>query len=85
MQIERQPIAESNAYSLFVYAVRSQVTRDYYLRRLQIFFNHFNLLPHGTMKDRYNLFDANGIKDPNWAFSSIVKFFQFQRERVEKE
>jgi len=32
MQIEQ--IEESNAYSLFLYAVRSQVTRDYYLRRL---------------------------------------------------
>ena len=28
---------ESNAYSLFIYAVRSQITRDYYLRRLRIF------------------------------------------------
>jgi len=25
-------VEESDAYSLFVYAVRSQVTRDYYLR-----------------------------------------------------
>jgi hypothetical protein len=89
MQIERQekqPIGgESTAYSLFVYAIRSQVTRDYYLRRLPIFFNHINLLPHETMKERCNLFAANGIRDPNWAFSCIVKFFQFQRERVEKE
>ncbi len=37
------------------------------------------------MRDSCNLFAANRIKDPNWAFSSIVKFFQFQRERVEKE
>jgi hypothetical protein len=89
MQIEgqeQQPIGgESNAYSLFVYAVRSQVTRDYYLRRLRIFFNHINLLPHEIMEERCNLFAANGLKDPNWAFSCIVKFFQFQRERVEKE
>jgi hypothetical protein len=89
MQIKRQeqqPIGgESSAYSLFVYAVRSQVTRDYYLRRLRIFFNHINLLPHETMEERCNLFAANGLKDPNWAFSCIVKFFQFQRERVEKE
>ena len=26
-------VEESNAYSLFVYAIRSQVTKDYYLRR----------------------------------------------------
>ena len=25
------------------------------------------------------------MKDPNWAFNCIVKFLQFQKERVEKE
>jgi hypothetical protein len=86
MQIEQKgQTGESNAYSLFVYAVRSQVTRDYYLRRLRIFFNYISLLPEGTMENRCNIFAKNGIKDPNWAFSSIVKFLQFQKERVEKE
>jgi hypothetical protein len=89
MQIERgqrtTPIGESDAYSLFVYAVRSQITRDYYLRRLRIFFNAINLLPDGAMEERCNMFAAKGIKDPNWAFHCIVKFLQFQRERVERE
>jgi hypothetical protein len=44
----------SDAYSLFVYAIRSQVTKDYYLRRLRIFFNHPNLLPGGNMEKRCN-------------------------------
>ena len=35
---------KSNAYSLFIYAVRSQITRDYYLRRLRIFFDYIDLL-----------------------------------------
>lgn len=38
MKTVEQDYEQSNAYSLFVYAVRSQVTRDYYLRRLRIFF-----------------------------------------------
>jgi hypothetical protein len=38
-------VEESNAYPLFMYAVRSPVTRDYYLRRLRIFLNHISLLP----------------------------------------
>ncbi len=50
-----QPVEESDAYSIFIYAVRSQVTRDYYLRRLRIFLNHINLLPGGTMEERCNL------------------------------
>jgi hypothetical protein len=38
-------VEESNACSLFMYAVRSHVTRDYYLRRLRIFLNQIGLLP----------------------------------------
>jgi hypothetical protein len=66
-------VKESDAYSLFIYAVRSQVTRDYYLRRLRIFLNHINLFPGTTMKERCNLFASKGKKDPNWVFSCIVK------------
>lgn len=78
-QIQSIEVEESYAYSLFVYAVRSQVTRNYYLRRLRIFFNHINLLPRGTMEERCNLFAAKGKKDPNWAFSCIIKFLQYQK------
>jgi hypothetical protein len=78
-------LEESNAYSLFVYAIRSQVTRNYYLRRLRIFFNHINLEPDETIEQRCNYFADKGINDPNWAFNSILRFLQFQKERVEKE
>ena len=37
------------------------------------------------MEERCNLFASKGIKDPSWAFGSIVRFLQFQKERVEKE
>jgi hypothetical protein len=79
----REAEEESDAYSLFVYAKRSQVTRDYYLRRLRIFFSHINLLLGGRMKQRCNLFAVKGKKDPNWAFSCIVRFLQYQKERVD--
>ena len=52
MKIIEESFEESNAYSLFVYTIRSQVTRDYYLRRLRIFFNQINLEPNLTMKER---------------------------------
>jgi hypothetical protein len=51
MKTIKQNLQETNAYSLFVYAIRSQVTRDYYLRRLRIFFNHINLEPDLTMEE----------------------------------
>ena len=37
------------------------------------------------MEERCNLFAAKGIKDLNWAFSSIIIFLQFQKERVVNE
>ena len=85
MKIIEQSLEESNAYSLFVYAIRSQVTRDYYLRRLKIFFNYINLQSDGTMEERCNYFADKGTKDPKWAFNCIIRFLQYQKERVEKE
>lgn len=32
-----QDLSVTNAYSLFVYAIRTKITRDYYLRRLRTF------------------------------------------------
>jgi len=85
MQTENQERSEdgSDPYSLFLYAIRSEITRDYYLRRPRIFFNHINLLPDRPMKERCNEFTSKGLKDPSWAFHCIVRFMQFQRERVE--
>jgi len=80
-----QKFGESSAYSLFVFAVRSQVTRDYYLRRLRIFFNYINLELNKSMEERCNYFAKKGTKDANWVFNCIIKFLQFQKERVERE
>jgi hypothetical protein len=49
---------DDNAYSLFLYGIRSPVTRDYYMRRLRIFFNYIKLLPDETMENRCNSFAA---------------------------
>jgi hypothetical protein len=84
-QSRQTEVEESDAYSLFLYAVKSQVTRDYYLRRLRIFLNYISLLLIGTMEERCNLFALKGKKDPSWAFSCIVRFLQYQKERVERE
>jgi hypothetical protein len=61
MKITEQNLEESHAYSLFVYAIRAQVTRDYYLRRLKIFFNHINLQSNLTMEERCNYFASKGV------------------------
>lgn len=71
---EQIEVKDSDAYSLFVYAVRSQITRNYYLRCLRIFLNYISLLPEGTMEERCNLFASKVKKYPRWAFSCFVRF-----------
>jgi integrase len=68
-----------------VYAIRTQITRDYYLRRLRAFFDFIELLPNAKIELRCNQFAALAIKDHNWTFSKIIGFLQFQKERVQRE
>jgi hypothetical protein len=63
LKIIEQGLQESNAYSLFVYAIRLQITRDYYLRRLRIFFNRINLEPDKTIEERCNYFADKETND----------------------
>jgi hypothetical protein len=63
--------------------MRSQVIRDYYLRRLGIFFTHMNLQPDSKSKERWNYFADMGIDDLTWAFNYIVRLLQYQKERDE--
>lgn len=83
--MEKLKIEDKNAYSLFLYGVRSPVTRDYYLRRLRIFFNHINLLPDDTMDKRCQFFAEYSRNNPNLVINDIIRFLQFQRDRVERK
>ena len=60
MKIVEQSLEESDAYSLFLYAFRSPVTKDRYLRRMKIFFNFINCLPNGNLEESCNLFAKKG-------------------------
>ena len=51
---------------------------------MKVFFNYINLLPNGNLEEQCNLFAAKGLEDHKWAFNNIIKFLQYQKERVEK-
>jgi len=77
-----QEASLTDAYSLFVYAIRTQITRDYYLRRLRSFFDFIELLPNARIELRCNQFVALAIKDQNWTFSKIIGFLQFSKSII---
>ena len=47
-----QEASLTDAYSLFVYAIRTKITRDYYLRRLRSFFDFIELHPSAKIECR---------------------------------
>jgi site-specific recombinase XerC len=81
----KEDFEKNDAYTLFVYSMRSPTTKDTYLRRLRIFFNHIQCMTiNEPMKLRCNYFAEKARQDPNWGFIKVIDFLQFQKERVER-
>ncbi len=72
---------ELDSWSLFIYAMKAPMTRNRYQTRLAKFFDFIGIA--GTrLEDRARAFAERGKNDSNWAFNNIVKFVQFQNNRV---
>ena len=76
-QLESDP----NPWTLYLYAMKSPVTRDKYQKRLGKFFD-FIRLEGATIEDKSRVFVEIARKDGNWAFNNIIRFIQFQNSRV---
>jgi len=73
-------------WSLYIFAVKSPITRQKYQKRLAKFLDFISLdQADNTIEQKALVFAESGRKDPNWAFSSVVKFVQFQRDRVNRK
>lgn len=82
---EREVQQVSDIWSLYIYALKSPVTRVKYQKRLAKFLEFIPLhQDNKTIEQKALTFAERGRKDPTWAFSSVVKFVQFQRDRVNK-
>jgi hypothetical protein len=83
--ISQKNIDDVNSpYYLFKYSVRSESTRKYYERRIVKFFNFVGFSLGISIEKRCNLFAEKGKKDNNWAVLHIIRFLQYEKDRVEK-
>jgi hypothetical protein len=76
--------SDLNAWTLYLYAMKSPVTRDKYQKRLVKFFDFLGL-EGATIEEKSIVFVEMAKKDSNWTFSSVLKFIQFQNNRVTKK
>ena len=80
MKVE-QLESESDHWTLYLYTMKSPVTRDKYEKRLGKFFD-FVRLEASSIEDKSKVFVEKARKDSNWTFSNIMRFIQFQNSRV---
>jgi hypothetical protein len=85
-QIQEEGDQQENIspYTLFVYGITSPYTKESYFRRLRTFFDAINLAEGTTFEERCNSFVHKVRSDCNWAFSNIIRFLYYQKERVER-
>ena len=71
-------------YYMFKYSIRSELTRKYYERRIRTFFDFIGFLMGSNIEKRCNSFAQKGKKDGNWTTTHVIRFLQYEKERVEK-
>jgi len=77
---------ELTPYLMFKYAIKTEITRKYYERRLKKFFDFIEFETTELPIDyRCNKFAEKAKNNTNWTLSKIIQFLQYQKERVEKE
>jgi hypothetical protein len=70
-------------WMLYLYSIKSPATKEKYLLRLGKFLDYHNF--QGALEGKARAFARNGKVDSIWAFNSILKFIQFQKERFNRE
>jgi hypothetical protein len=80
----RMESLESDHWILYLYSMKSPVTRDKYQKRLGKFFD-FLKLEGDTIEQKSRVFVNIARKDSNWTFNSVLRFIQFQNTRVVKK
>jgi integrase len=71
---------ESDPWSMYIYAMKSPVTREKYQILIRKFFEHTGL--RGTVQQQATEFCTRARNDNTWAFNTVIKFMQLQLERV---
>jgi hypothetical protein len=73
-------------YAMFKYSIRSELTQKYYERRLRKFLDFIQFeIGVKDIEQRCNDFAEKGKSNTNWVLNQIIRFLNFQKERVEKE
>jgi hypothetical protein len=77
----------SDVWTLYLYAMKSPMTREKYQRRFIKFLDFLGLAydDDAPLPQKSNFFAQKAREDTNWAFENILKFIQYQNDRVNRK
>ena len=73
----------TDPWMLYLYALKAPATRDKYIQRLTKFLDFLGYT--GTKEDKTRAFATQAIADADYAFNSVLKFFQNKREQIDRK
>ena len=77
---------ELTPYRMFKYAIKTEITRKYYERRLKKFFDFIEFeIGNKDIEFRCNEFAEKAKNNITWSLSHIIRVLQYQKERVENK
>ena len=81
--VDKEPVLEESPYYTFLFAIRSQVTREKYLGRLALFMTYAGITD-GTIQERCNALGQKAKTDTIWLTSNVIRYLHNHRERAER-
>jgi hypothetical protein len=77
-------LEQLDPWSLYIYAMKAPMTRDRYQTRLAKFLTFIGVAGK-TLQEQSRAFGKKGKYDSIRALNGILKFVQFQKDRVDKK
>jgi hypothetical protein len=74
-----------DTWSLYLYAMKSPVTREKYQRRLEKFFDFLNMEGETIEGKSISFVNRARFEGDQWVFNNVLKFMQFQLDRVNRK
>jgi hypothetical protein len=74
---------QSDPWELYIYAIKAPATKSKYCQRLRAYLEFLGYT-QDSIEDKARAFAAKARTDSNYAFS-MLRFFQMQRERIERK
>jgi hypothetical protein len=75
---------QSDPWELYIYAIKAPATKAKYCQRLRAYLEFLGY-PQDSVEDKARAFAAKAKTDSHHAFNSLLRFFQMQRERIERK